>query len=123
VGVLTDGRNILGTGYSTDVSPYKSKVRTKPRKGLSQNVRGRILHGNRALTGMIDLSVEELDSGAKGFWTGSFMAPPGFDYDVLPNGAATLELDDGTVTNIHVLTQEESGKVIFHSAPPPPRRS
>ena len=44
VGVLTDGRTILGTGYSSDVSPYPSeRVGTKPSAG---KVTGRTINGS-----------------------------------------------------------------------------
>jgi hypothetical protein len=126
VGVLTDGKKILGTGYSADVTPYKSNIRQK--KTAPQTVTGRILVGNRDLTGPIQLTVEPEKLGSIGYdwrWNGHFTAPKGFHVKTLPNGAGSLELPDGTRINIFLLSQDESGHIEFlcPGAPPLPESS
>lgn len=117
VGVLTDGRKILGTGYSIDATPYPSEVIEK--KAPPKQLKGRIVSPEGPLTDWIELAVQSTKGGSVGYpckWDGTFTAPAGFDLKKLtrPNAFKfTLELKDGTAINVFLMAQDASGQVTF----------
>lgn len=79
--------------------------------------KGRILTSEGTpVTAYIEFVLSEKTGDVSGAgWVGNFAPPSDFSFaDSLNGGIGKLELSDGTVASIFLLTQEKGGRVTFH---------